>query len=44
MKGENTMKDYITASLDRLTERELRLLCIAVGEFLKDKESPESST
>ena len=38
------MKDYITASLDRLTERELRLLCIAVGEFLKDRESPESST
>ena len=34
------MKNYITASLDRLTERELRLLCIVVVEFLKDKEVP----
>lgn len=34
------MKDYIIESLDRLTEQELRLLCIAVVEFLKDKEAP----
>ena len=32
------MKDYITASLDRLTPDELRLVMVVISELLKDNE------